>query len=140
MQSDLKSSLAFSLAPDESKDTQDNPQLAIFVRFVLSDVTIKELLDLMTTRETTREINIKNALDEAVTRANVSLNKLVSVATNGAPAIMGEHIGLIGLMKYDSNIPEFLPMRCIIHHEHLAAKYFKYENCSRNSKFHTRIW
>ena len=113
MQSDLKSFLAFSLALDESKDTQDNPQLAIFVWFVLSDVTIKELLDLMTMRETTRGINIKNALDEAVTRANVSLNKLVSVATNGAPAIMGEHIGLIGLMKYDSNIPEFFPMRCI---------------------------
>ena len=34
MQSDLKSSLAFSIAIDESTGIQDNPQLAIFFRFV----------------------------------------------------------------------------------------------------------
>ena len=66
MRSDLKSSLAFSLALDESINTQDNPQVSIFVRFVLSDLTIKrELLDLVTIREAIRGIDIKNALDEA---------------------------------------------------------------------------
>ena len=75
MQSDLKSSLTFSIALDESTDLQDNLQLAIFVRYVSSDLTIKEeLLDLVAIRETTRGVDIKNALDEALTRFHVPLN------------------------------------------------------------------
>ena len=50
----LESSLAFSIAFDESTDIQDNPQLAIFVRYLSSDLTIKaELLDLVAVGETT---------------------------------------------------------------------------------------
>ena len=102
MQSDLKSSLAFSIAIDESTDIQDNPQLAIFVWYVSSDLTIKEeLLDLVAIRETTRGVDIKNALDEAITRFHVHFNKLVSVATDGAQAMMGKRVGLIGLLKCD---------------------------------------
>ena len=83
MQSDLKSSLAFGIAFDE---LTDNPQLAIFVRHVLFDLTIKEeLLDLVAIRETTRGVDIKNALDKALSRLEVPLNKLVSVATDSAP-------------------------------------------------------
>ena len=41
MQSGLKSSLALSIALDESTDIQDNPQLAIFVRYVSSDLERK---------------------------------------------------------------------------------------------------
>ena len=129
MQSDLKSSLAFSIAIDESTDIPDNPQLAIFVWYVSSDLTIKEeLLDLVATRETTCGVDIKNPLYEALTRFHVSLNKLVGVATNGAPAMLGKRVGLIGLMKCDSNFPEFLPIHCIIHCKHLAAKHFRYED------------
>ena len=42
VQSDLKSSLGFSTAFDESTDIQDNPQLALFVRYVSSGLTIKK--------------------------------------------------------------------------------------------------
>ena len=129
MQSDLKSSLAFSFAIDESTDIQDNLQLAIFVRYVSSDLTIKEeLFDLVAIRETTRGVDIKNALDEALTRFHVPLNKLVSVATDGAPAMEGKRVGLIGLMTCDPNFPEFLPIHCIIHREHIAAKHRTYED------------
>ena len=31
-------------------------------------------------------------------------------------------------MKCDPNFSEFLPIHCIIHREHLAAKHFKYED------------
>ena len=100
------------------------------MRYVSSDFTIKEeLLDLVIMKETTRGIDIKNALDKALTRANVPLNKLVSVATDAAPAMEGKRVELIGLMY--SNFSEFLPIQCIIHCEHLAAKYFKYEGSIR---------
>ena len=129
MQSDVRSFLACSIAIDESTDIQDNPQLAIFVWYVSSDLTIKEkLLDLVAIRETTHGVDIKNALDEALTRFHVPLHKLVSVATDGAPAMVGKRVGLIGLMKCDPNFPEFLPIHCIIHRKHLAAKHFMYKD------------
>ena len=129
MQSDFKCSLAFSIAVHESADIQGNPQLAIFVRYVSSDLTIKEeLLDLVTIRETTRGVDIENALDEALKRFHVPLNKLVSVASDGALAMMGKRVGSIGLVKCHPNFPEFLPIHCIIHRQHLAAIHFRYED------------
>ena len=56
--------------------------LAIFVPYNLSDFPIKEeLLDLVIMKEITRGIDIKNAFDKALTRANVLPNKLVSDGT-----------------------------------------------------------
>ena len=55
-------------------------------------------------------------------------SKLVSVATDGALAMEGKRVGVIGLMKCDPNISEFLPIHCIIHRQHLAAKHFRYED------------
>lgn len=61
-------------------------------------------------------------------RFELPREKLVSVATDGAPAMIGKNQGLIGLLNNDPKIPCFLPLHCIIHREHLIAKYFKYEN------------
>ena len=82
----------------------------------------------MVLKKTTRGADTKNALDEAFTRFHVPFNKLVSVVTDGAPAVVGKHVGLIGLMKCNPNFPEFLPIHCIIHRKHLAAKHFRYED------------
>ena len=69
----------------------------------------------MAIRETILEVDVKNALDEALTRFHLHLNKLVSAATDGAPAMMGKRVELIGLMKCDPNYPEFLSIHSIIH-------------------------
>ncbi|XP_040069581.1 zinc finger BED domain-containing protein 5-like [Ixodes scapularis] len=63
LQEGLNSCKAFSLALDESTDIQDKPQLAIFVRYVSSDESVREeLLDMVALKETTRGVDIKNAL------------------------------------------------------------------------------
>ena len=49
----------------------------------------------MAIRETICGVDIRHALDEALTRFHVPLNKLVSVATEGAPAMVGKRVGLI---------------------------------------------
>ena len=129
MLNDLKNCEAFSLALDESTDIQDKPQMAVFVRYVTSDVIVKEeLLDLVELKDTTHGVDVKEALETVLVKANAPTNKLVSVATDGAPAMVGKHVGLIGLSKSDPKYPEFIPVRCVIHREHLAAKHFNFPN------------
>ena len=50
------------------------------------------------------------------------------MATDSAPVMIGKNIGLVGLLKIDPKIPDFLFIHCIIHCQHLIVKYFKYEN------------
>ena len=64
-------------------------------------------------KETTRRIDIKNAFDKALTRGYVSLNKLIRVVIDGAPAMEGKRVESIGLSKCDSNFSEYLPIYCI---------------------------
>ena len=60
LQRDLANATAFSLALDESTDETDNPQLAVYVRYVSFDIAVKEeLLDLIPLKETTRGVDIK---------------------------------------------------------------------------------
>ncbi|XP_071055109.1 general transcription factor II-I repeat domain-containing protein 2A-like [Onthophagus taurus] len=126
---DLNNCTAFSIALDESTDIQDIPQLAIFVRCGSEEVHIKEeLLDLVALRETTRGIDIKNAFNMVLNNFHLPIDKLVSVATDGAPAMTGKNQGLIGLLKSDPKIPKFVPIHCIIHREHIISKYLKFEN------------
>ena len=109
--------------------SNDDPQLAVFVRYVSSDVVVKEeLLDLIALKETTRGVDIKKVLDETLMRAKIPLNKFVSVATDGAPAMVERNAGLIALIKNDCSYPDFLPIHCIIHRENLISRYFKYED------------
>ena len=63
-------------------------------------------------------------LDKALTRFHVPLNKLVSVATDGAPAMVGKRVGLIEFKKCDSNFPEFFPIHCVFHRKYLVAIHF----------------
>jgi hypothetical protein len=64
--------------------------LAVSIRFVSPDFVVKEeLLDLVALQEPTRGVDIKNALDSIMKTFDVPLNKLVSIATDGAPAMLG---------------------------------------------------
>ncbi|KAG8238888.1 hypothetical protein J437_LFUL017605 [Ladona fulva] len=90
LKNDLKNCIAFSLALDESTDITDLPQLAVSIHFVSPDFVVKEeLLDLVALQESTRDVDIKNALDSIMKTFDVPLNKLVSIATDGAPAMLG---------------------------------------------------
>ncbi|XP_060861778.1 general transcription factor II-I repeat domain-containing protein 2-like [Metopolophium dirhodum] len=129
LKNNIANCLSLSLALDESTDIQDKPQLAIFVRYVTSDVDVKEeLLDLISLKETTRGIDIKIAIDETLQKAEIPLNKIISISTDGAPSMVGCKNGLIGLLKNDTNFPDFIPIHCILHREHLTTKYFKYDH------------
>ncbi|XP_065651173.1 general transcription factor II-I repeat domain-containing protein 2-like [Hydra vulgaris] len=110
-----------------NKNIQDKPQMAVFVRYVISDVLEKEeLLDSVELKDTTRGIDLKEALDTVLVKANAPKDNLVSVATDGATVVVGKNIDLMGLLNSDPTYPEFIPIHCVIHREYLAAKHFNF--------------
>ena len=40
--------------------------------------------------------------------------------------MIGNHVGLIDLLKSNPKYPEFIPVDCLVHREHLAAKHFNF--------------
>ena len=93
---------------DESTDIQDGPQLAIFIRYVHPAENVKEeMLDLVALIETTHGIDIRYVLDNVMNRFKLPPNKHVNLVTDGASAMMGKTLGLIGLLNNDPKISRF---------------------------------
>ena len=101
--------------------------MAVFVRYVTPDVNLEEeLLDLIELKDRSCRVDINEALETLLVKPIGLINKLVSVTTDGAPAMVGKYVGLIGLLKSDPKYPVFSPIHCLVNREHLEAKHFKF--------------
>ena len=90
----------FSLCLAETTDIKNTVQLAIFFRGVTSDFQIDEnLLSLESMNETTRGEDLLQKLLQALGKFDLPLDKLCGVATDGAPAMVGKHKGVVSLLK-----------------------------------------
>ncbi|XP_067129529.1 general transcription factor II-I repeat domain-containing protein 2-like [Centruroides vittatus] len=77
---------AYSIAIDESTDIRNIAQLAVFIRGC--DVNLKiseELLEIIPTHNATTGTDIFDALMEVLKKYKLPLEKLVCLATDGAP-------------------------------------------------------
>ncbi|KAG6922308.1 GTF2I repeat domain containing 2B [Chelydra serpentina] len=119
---------AFSIALDEHTDVSDTAQYAVFIRGVDCNLNItEELLDLMPLKGTTTGRDIFQGLEECIEKAALQWNKLVSLATDSAPSMCSENVGVVGLLKTklnSLNIPgiSFTSIHCILHQEALCSK------------------
>ena len=106
----------FSVALDKSYDIQDKPQLEIFVRFISTDSLIEEeLLDIVPLKDSTRGINVKEAMMAAIEKVNLPIAKLAAIITDGAPAMIGSVNEPVRMCKADQTFPKFWSFHCIIH-------------------------
>jgi len=122
--------VAYSVAIDESTDVRDTAQLAIFIRGVDSDVKIiEELVEVVPMRGTTKADDIFTKLVDALDKLGVDWTKLVSLATDGAPQMVGRRAGVASLLK--NKVLSINPnqqiscIHCIIHQEVLCSKVLK---------------
>ena len=120
----IQKEVFYSIAIDESIDNTDSAQILVFIRAITEDFyCFEELLCLCTLKDRTRGIDILNAFKEKCNEAKLSFANLVSVCTDGAPAMIGVREGFIGLLKKELLHPESLIVfHCILHQRNLAAK------------------
>ena len=124
---------AYSIALDETTDTTDTAQMAIFIRGVNRDLDITEdLLSLCSMHDTTTGRDILKEVLSVVEKRKLDLTKLSAIATDGAPAMVGKTNGFSSLlcakMKEDGITPLPLKFHCIIHQQNLAAKNMNMEH------------
>lgn len=97
----LRTTLAWSIAVDESTDVSDTAQLLIFVRYFDKDSKSvnEDLLGLCSLEDTTTATDIFNAVVSLVESYLLNWETLVSVSTDGAPNMIGSKSGFVELLK-----------------------------------------
>ncbi|CAI5653367.1 unnamed protein product [Oreochromis niloticus] len=92
----VKSFIVFSVAIDEGTDITDVAQLAIFIRGVDDTLTVtEEFVELVPMTDTTTAADIFTALVGALDRVGVDWSRTVSLATDGAPSMIGKKAGVV---------------------------------------------
>ena len=97
----IKNAECISLAVDESTDTNDKAQLMIFVRYFDESKRefIEDVLGMASLSGQTRGEDIYNAIMAVLNEKGIDVKKIVSVATDGAPSMMGREKGLVQRLK-----------------------------------------
>lgn len=127
MSSDVESFLCdylqtthFSIQLDESTLPGNEALLLAYVRFVMGEEIHEELLFARTLKTDTKGESIFNVLSDFFKEKSIPLTNVISVATDGAPAMVGRYRGFISHLK--RIIPEVTAIHCVIHRQHLVAK------------------
>lgn len=120
---DIDNCCFFSLQFDESTDIVDTSQLIVFIRMVFSDMSHKEeFLTVIPVKGTTRGEDIYQHFVNFAKKTSLPLWKLVSIATDGAPSMVGKNNGFLALCQKDEDFPDFVTVHCVIHQNALCAK------------------
>lgn len=119
---DLKETDSISLAADESTDISDIAQLSLFVRYLDKKERVfkEELLALLPLTGSTTGRDIYGAITNCLKENDIPLEKITSLVTDGAPAMVGSTNGAAALLKQDC--PRLLSFHCIIHNSVLCTK------------------
>ena len=116
----IKSFIAFSIALDESTDVTDTAQLAIFIRGVDAALNVtEEFVSVVPMTDTTTANDVFVSLVGALDNLEVDWSRAVSVATDGAPSMVGRKAGVV--VKLREKVREANPdqvfwnFHCILH-------------------------
>ncbi|XP_068204693.1 protein FAM200A-like [Palaemon carinicauda] len=109
----------FSICLDETTEITSSARLAIFARYYSGHKMYEELLSLENLYSNTTGKDIRDILVNMLRECNRYIKN--SVTTDGAPNMIGSHVGFVKLFTEVVGHP-ILPFHCIIHQEVLCAK------------------
>ncbi|XP_043262496.1 SCAN domain-containing protein 3-like [Colletes gigas] len=110
----------FSIQLDESTLLGNEALCLAYVRFTKEEQICQELLFAKYLQTDTKGESIFHALDEFFKEKEIPLSNILSVATDGAPAMVGRYRGFLAYLKKE--VPNAFTVHCIIHRQHLVAK------------------
>ena len=88
-----------SLQLDKTTDIKSVGQLVAYVRFVKENVIVDELLFCQEMKERTKPKDFFDLVDAFLRQNSVARNKVGSVCTDGAPAMMGHPFSFLALLR-----------------------------------------
>uniref|UniRef100_A0A8C5FQQ1 DUF4371 domain-containing protein n=1 Tax=Gadus morhua TaxID=8049 RepID=A0A8C5FQQ1_GADMO len=110
----------FSVAIDESTDNTDISQMCIYVRYFDGKEFREELLALIPLEgNTTGDVTFAK-VEEFIKQHALPIEKINLIVTDGAPAMVGCHRGLVARLKEIA--PQMHALHCLIHQSVLCAR------------------
>ncbi|CAH2010177.1 unnamed protein product, partial [Acanthoscelides obtectus] len=110
----------FSIQLDESTLPDNAALLLAYVRFIMNQEIYEELLFARTFITDIKGESIFHVLKDDFIEKAIHLSNIISVASDGAPAMVGRYRGFISYLK--QNASGVLAIHCVIHRQHLVAK------------------
>ncbi|KFD60731.1 hypothetical protein M514_27087 [Trichuris suis] len=110
----------FSLQLDELSLHGNEALLLAYVRFIKDENFAQEFLFARELVTDSKGKSIFQVVEGYFREKEVPLANVISVATDGAPLIVGCQRGFISYLK--KVVPNVLAIRCVIHRQHLVAK------------------
>ncbi|GFS29371.1 protein ZBED8 [Nephila pilipes] len=119
---ELKASpFPFSMQLDETTDISNCSQLLLFVRYVSADTIKEEFLFCEPLLQTTKAVDVLAILNVFFSKHDFDWKqKLHSLCTDGAPAMLGNKSGFAHLVKKEA--PNVIVTHCFLHRHALATK------------------
>ena len=109
-----------SLRFDETTDIKSISQLVAYVRFVIENAIVDEFLFCQEMKERTRAKDVFKLVNAFLCKNSIAWNKVGSVCTDGAPAMIGHRSSFAALMKHVALL--LVSNHCAIHKYVLACK------------------
>ncbi|XP_072380943.1 protein FAM200C-like [Diabrotica undecimpunctata] len=118
----LQKAPCYTIALDKSCGIVDDKQMSVFVRFLDIECQIfrEEFLAILPLKGNTPREDLFKVIDELISKSNISYNKMISLTTDGALAMIGKEKGVVKRIR-DKN-SNFITSQCIIHQAALGGK------------------
>ncbi|XP_068206246.1 protein FAM200C-like [Palaemon carinicauda] len=109
-----------SLQLDESTDDSNLSQLIVYTRYIKDGEIKDEFLFCLALQTTTKTADVFRLLDEFFQKHQIKWEKVGSVCTEGAPAMMGNKSGFAASVK--EMVSDIITKHCVLHRHALAIK------------------